>query len=162
MQQPKKLNIKVQKTIDAKWLEAHYPECNFDLYQHFDWDAGFDVKACIKSPTQIVPGERCIIPTGLLIEISEPNWEIQVRPRSGLAAKHGLMVVNSPGTIDYGYRDEIKVILLNAGKELIEIQTGSRIAQLCFREIPKIEMEYVDFISKDIDRGGGFGSSDNN
>lgn len=153
------LNIKIEKTELAKRLETEMVDLNFGLFQKHQWDAGYDVKACIDDTIIINPGQRVIIPTGLKIELLNDMYEIQVRPRSGLAAKNGIMVVNSPGTVDAGYRDEIMVILYNSGNQIFEVNPGDRIAQLCFREVPGVKIEYVDEISRENDRGGGFGSS---
>ena len=151
------LDIRIEKTQLALELEKQY-ELDFGLSQKHAWDAGYDVRACIAKPIILRPGERKIIPTGLKIELSSNMYEIQCRPRSGLAAKHGITIVNTPGTIDAGYKDEIMVILLNTGSESFGIAPGDRIAQLCFRAIPSVGIEYVTEISRDNDRGGGFGS----
>ena len=160
--EPKKkmsaLDIRIEKTTLAKELEKQY-NLDFGLSQKHEWDAGYDVKACIAKPIIIKPGERTIIPTGLKIELLSMQFEIQCRPRSGLAAKNGITIVNTPGTIDAGYRDEIMVILLNTGDKPFGISPGDRIAQLCFRAVPSVGIEYVETISRKNDRGGGFGSS---
>lgn len=153
------MKIKVEKTKLAKTLEQKL-NISWDLYQHYENDAGYDVRACIENPINIYRDERKIIPIGLHIEMLSPNYEIQVRPRSGLAAKNGITVLNTPGTIDFGYRDEIKVILINHDiLSEMEIMPGDRIAQICFREIPTVQIENVEKIDKTINRQGGFGSS---
>ena len=154
------LHIKIEKTELAKQLEKDL-NISWNLYQHYDYDAGYDVRACIEEPIYLEPNmERKIIPIGLHIELTNPNYEIQVRPRSGLAADHGISVLNTPGTIDYGYRDEIKVILVNLDLfNEFTVNPGDRIAQLCFRKIPTLWIESVDEIDKEINRKGGFGSS---
>lgn len=152
------LDIRIEKTELAKELEKQY-NLDFGLSQKHEWDAGYDVRACIPKPIIVRPGERVIIPTGLKIELTSMQFEIQVRPRSGLAAKNGITIVNTPGTIDAGYRDEIMVILLNTSEHPFAIKPGDRIAQLCFRAVPSVGIEYVDTISRENDRGGGFGSS---
>lgn len=152
------LEIAIEKTETAKLLQETL-KLDFDLSQKHEWDAGYDVKACISEPINILPNERVIIPTGLKIQLFSNLYEIQVRPRSGLAAKHGITIVNTPGTIDAGFRDEIQIILLNTGKETFSIAPGDRIAQLCFRSVPSVGINYVDKISRENDRGGGFGSS---
>lgn len=153
------LEIKVEKTEFAKMLEKS-SLYNFDLVQNHPWDAGYDVRACIERPVFLQPFNRIVVPTGLKIELTSHLYEIQCRPRSGLAAKNGIMVVNSPGTIDAGYRDEIMVILYNSDntKEFM-INPGDRVAQLCFRPVPSIDIKYVESISKENDRGGGLGST---
>lgn len=121
-------------------------------------DAGFDVRANIDSSINVSPSERVLIPTGLFFDIPE-GYEIQVRPRSGLAIKKGITVLNSPGTIDCYYKDEAGVILINHSKEEFTIEDGDRIAQFVISEIPLVELKEVDEISKENDRGGGFGHS---
>ena len=114
-----------------------------------DWDNN-----CI----YISPGGRCLIPTGLYFAVPE-GYEIQVRPRSGLALKKGLTVLNTPGTIDSGYRNEIGVILFNAGNEIVTVTEGDRIAQIVLNKVEKIEWDIVDKLPES-DRGlGGFGST---
>jgi dUTP pyrophosphatase len=153
------VEIKVEKTELAKTLEKS-GLFNFDLSQKHPWDAGYDVRACIPEAFDLYPGERRTVPIGLKIELTSNLYEIQARPRSGLAAKNGIMVVNSPGTIDAGYKDEIMIILYNSDEDRrFTVNPGDRIAQLCIRPIPSVEITYVDSISKDNDRGGGFGSS---
>lgn len=118
--------------------------------------AGVDVKANLEAPVAIKPMERVLIPTGIFVEIPF-GYEIQVRPRSGLTLKHGISVVNSPGTIDSDYRGEIKIILINLSSEIYKIEDGERIAQLVLAKHDWIEWEQVEVLS-DSDRGeGGFG-----
>ena len=152
------LSIRIEKTGMAKDLEKQYG-ISFDLMQKHQWDAGYDVRASIPRPAIIGPHQRLIVPTGLKIELLSPMYEIQCRPRSGLAAKNGITIVNTPGTIDAGYRDEIMVILLNTSNQDFPIKPGDRIAQLCFRALPNVKIDYVNEISRENDRGGGFGSS---
>ena len=120
--------------------------------------AGFDLVAAIESNEELSPGCSILIPCGFSLEMP-PNFEAQVRPRSGIALKNSVTVLNSPGTIDSDYRGEICVILINHGQNIFKIERGMRIAQLIFMELPKISIQEVDSI-KDSDRGsGGFGSS---
>jgi len=106
----------------------------------------------------IEPGEKEIIPTGIYIEIPV-GYEVQVRPRSGLAFKHGVTVLNSPGTIDADYRGEVKVLLINHGKEAFVVKSGERIAQMVSSKYQRVEWESVNRLS-DTERGsGGYGSS---
>lgn len=123
--------------------------------------AGMDLRADLSEPVVLQPLERKLIPTGLFIELP-PDCEAQVRPRSGLALKHGITVLNSPGTIDADYRGEIGVILVNLSQEPFEIQPGERIAQMVvsrFRQEELVEVESLDDLS-DTERGaGGFGHS---
>ena len=120
--------------------------------------AGADLCAHLSEPITIAPQERVLIPTGLFIELPE-HHEAQIRPRSGLALKHGITVLNSPGTIDADYRGEIKVLLINLGEERFTIQGGDRIAQIMIIPHPQIEFYEVEELS-DSERGeGGFGST---
>lgn len=122
--------------------------------------AGADVRANLPdgAPITLAAGQRALVPTGLRIEI--PNgYEVQVRPRSGLALKHGITLPNTPGTIDSDYRGPLGVILLNAGQESFEIAHGERIAQLVVAPVVQAAFEPVEVLS-DTDRGaGGFGST---
>ena len=120
--------------------------------------AGMDLRADIDEPITLGSLEKAMLPTGLHIELPD-GYEAQVRPRSGLAAKHGITVLNSPGTIDADYRGEIKVILVNLSKEPFVINRGERIAQMVIARYEKIEWEQVCELS-DSERGeGGFGST---
>jgi len=122
--------------------------------------AGVDLIAAVAagSPIVIAPGTRALVPTGIAIALPE-GFEAQVRPRSGLAAKHGLTVLNSPGTIDADYRGEIQVILINHGSESVEITRGMRIAQLVIATVTRAT--FVEAVSLDETRrgSGGFGST---
>ncbi|MCQ2265304.1 MAG: dUTP diphosphatase [Bacteroidales bacterium] len=120
--------------------------------------AGMDLRANLEESVILKPLERAIIPTGLFIELPVGH-EAQVRPRSGLAAKHGITVLNTPGTIDADYRGEIKVILINLSNEPVEIENGERIAQMVIAKHETVQWIEVDELS-DTERGaGGFGSS---
>jgi dUTP pyrophosphatase len=120
--------------------------------------SGMDVRACIKEEVNLAPGERVLIPTGLSVEIPL-GLEIQVRPRSGLAIKKGLTLVNTPGTIDADYRGEIKIILINLGKESFVIQDQERIAQLVVCPIVQPHIEVSEDLSITARGAGGFGST---
>lgn len=120
--------------------------------------AGMDVRAQIESPITIGPLERVAVPTGLYMEIPV-GCEVQVRPRSGLAVKHGITVLNSPGTIDADYRGELKVILVNLSNEPFTIESGERIAQLVLARHEVIEWEEVESLSDSARGAGGFGST---
>lgn len=118
--------------------------------------AGMDLRANLVESLLVDPMQRVLVPTGLYIELPE-GFEAQVRPRSGLAFKHGITVLNSPGTIDSDYRGEIKVILINLSDKTFEIQNGERIAQMIIGKYEKAEWAQVDKLS-DTQRGtGGFG-----
>lgn len=123
-------------------------------------DSGMDVKTTIKEPVCLGPLERKVFPTGLHVVIPE-GYEIQVRPRSGLAAKRGLTVLNTPGTIDSNYRGEIGVILVNLSNEAQVIEPGERIAQLVVAKVEEAKLIKVDTVQKNTtERGGnGYGSS---
>ncbi len=120
--------------------------------------AGLDLRANLNEPIALKPGERTLIKTGLYMELPD-GYEAQVRPRSGLAFKHGITVLNSPGTIDADYRGEIGVILINHGDSDFLIENGERVAQLVIAKYEQIEWSEVDSLSES-DRGtGGFGST---
>jgi len=120
--------------------------------------AGMDLRAFLAEPMVLQPLERALIPTGLFIEMPE-GYEAQVRPRSGLAIKNGITVLNSPGTIDADYRGEIKVILINLSSEPFTIQNGDRIAQMVIAKYEKISWKQVEQLSETNRGCGGFGSS---
>ena len=120
--------------------------------------AGLDLKASISEPVTLAPLGRALIPTGLYIELPQ-GTEAQIRPRSGLAAKSGITVLNAPGTIDADYRGEIKVILVNLSDKEFVVNPGERIAQMVMARYEKIEWEETDSL-EDTERGaGGFGST---
>ena len=144
------LKVKIQKTKLALELEKHY-DLSWDLKHQFPYDAGFDLRASIKETLILLPTGHTTVPTGLHVEFEDPNWEMQIRPRSGLAAKSGVTVLNAPGTVDYGYRKEVQVILYNCDVyENFVIKPGDRIAQACFREVPQVDFSYVSKISETI------------
>lgn len=118
--------------------------------------AGMDVRSCEEAV--IPPGERKLIHTGLRMEIPE-GMECQVRPRSGLAAKHGVTVLNAPGTVDSDYRGELMVLLINHGSEDLRIARGDRIAQLVFARVERMETAESDDLSETTRGSGGFGHS---
>lgn len=118
--------------------------------------AGMDLRADIAEPLMLKPLNRLLIPTGLYVEIPA-GYEAQVRPRSGLAFKHGVTVLNSPGTIDADYRGEIKVLLVNLSEEIFEIKPGDRIAQLIFSQHERVTWEPVELLSETQRGSGGYG-----
>lgn len=123
-----------------------------------DKSAGMDLKANITEPVTLAPLERAMIPTGLFMALPD-GTEAQVRPRSGLAAKFGISVLNSPGTIDADYRGEVKVILVNLSNESFVVNPGERIAQLVVARYEKVKWDEVEVLD-DTERGsGGFGST---
>ena len=120
--------------------------------------AGMDLRACLDSPIILEPLARVLVPTGLFISLPA-GFEAQVRPRSGLAAKHGVTVLNTPGTIDADYRGEIKVILVNLSHTPFEIKPGERIAQMVVARHERVEWEEVDTLDETERGAGGFGST---
>ena len=123
-----------------------------------DGSSGMDLMAFLESPVNLKPQESELIPTGISIAIPE-DTEIQIRPRSGLAAKSNISVLNTPGTIDSDYRGEIKIILFNHGKEDFVINNNDRIAQMILMPIIKAEFEEVENLPKTLRGSGGFGST---
>ena len=123
-----------------------------------DGSSGMDLMAFLESPVNLKPQESAIIPTGISIAIPE-DTEVQIRPRSGLAAKSNISVLNTPGTIDSDYRGEIKIILFNHGKEDFVINNNDRIAQMILMPIVKAEFEEVENLPKTLRGSGGFGST---
>ncbi len=118
--------------------------------------AGMDLRANLATPVVLKPLERCLLPTGLFIELP-PGYEAQVRPRSGLAAKKGITVLNTPGTIDADYRGEIKVILINLSAEDYEIVHGDRIAQMVVSQHERVDLQETDQLGETGRGTGGFG-----
>jgi len=120
------------------------------------YSAGVDLRAFISEPTILKPLERALIPTGLFLELPQ-GYEAQIRPRSGLAFKHGLTVLNTPGTIDADYRGEIRVILVNLSNENFVINDGERICQMVITEHAQVVWDEVDQIDETERGAGGFG-----
>jgi dUTP pyrophosphatase len=120
--------------------------------------SGMDLMAFIDEPIELKPGKSCLVPTGLSVAFSK-EYEIQIRPRSGLAAKNNITVLNTPGTIDSDYRGEIKIILFNHGKENFIINNNDRIAQMVLTPIVKMEIEEINELPETIRGKGGFGST---
>ena len=118
--------------------------------------SGFDLRARLEEPLVLVPGSRSLVPTGIALELP-PGHEGQVRPRSGLALKHGLTLLNTPGTIDSDYRGEIGVILINLGQEPVTIRRGDRIAQLVVHRLPRVEIVVRECLAETARGAGGFG-----
>jgi len=123
--------------------------------------SGCDAVACLKESLVVAPGKRVAVPTGLVVEIPK-GYEIQVRPRSGLAFRQGLTVVNAPGTIDSDFRGEVKILLVNLGTDPVTVNPGDRIAQLIIQQVHMIDWQEVSGLDglQDSTRGeGGFGST---
>ncbi|MBM7605682.1 dUTP pyrophosphatase [Metabacillus crassostreae] len=139
-----KLKVKLVNKDALLPLQANEGDAGFDLYSNEE--------------KVIMPGEAELISTGISIELPE-GTEAQVRPRSGLALKHSVTVLNSPGTIDEGYRGEIKVILINHGKNEFKVEKHVRIAQMVIAPVPTVELVQVEELSSSVRGEGGFGSS---
>ena len=120
--------------------------------------AGVDLEAAVDAPVTLKPGERQLIPTGLAIALPE-GYEAQVRPRSGLAFKNGVTVLNSPGTIDADYRGEVKVILANLGTEPFTVERGMRVAQMVVAQYTRVSFNLVEQLDETARGAGGFGST---
>lgn len=120
--------------------------------------AGMDLAAAIDAPITLAPGSRAMVPTGLAIALPA-GYEAQVRPRSGLAAKNGITVLNTPGTVDADYRGEVKVILINLGDDAFEIERGMRIAQMVIAPVTQASFAEVDALPETARGAGGFGST---
>jgi dUTP pyrophosphatase len=144
-----KIPLKVQKLVNFKGEIPAYQSA---------LASGLDVRAQLEKTITLKPGERALIPSGLAFEIPA-GYEIQARPRSGLAIKNGISLVNTPGTIDADYRGEVKIILINLGQEIFEIKDQDRVAQLVLAPVIQADLQIVESLSQ-TDRGaGGFGST---
>jgi dUTP pyrophosphatase len=146
----KPLSVSITQSPHAKGL-------NLPKYGT-EHSAGMDLEAAIDSPITLKPGERAMVPTGLAIALPA-GYEAQVRPRSGLAAKNGVTVLNTPGTIDADYRGEIKVILTNLGTEPFTVERGMRIAQMVIAAYNRVEWTAVETLDETARGTGGFGST---
>ncbi|ADD02441.1 deoxyuridine 5'-triphosphate nucleotidohydrolase Dut [Thermoanaerobacter italicus Ab9] len=140
--------LKIKKTDDAKDLPL-------PAYMS-EGAAGMDLYANVKEEVILQPGEIKLIPTGIQIELP-PNFEAQIRPRSGLALNYGITLLNTPGTIDYDYRGEIKLIVINLGKEVVKIKRGQRIAQMVINQIVRPTIVETEILSETKRDEGGFG-----
>ncbi len=138
-------------------IKKLFPEVQLPSYKT-SGASGMDLMAFIKTPVTVRPKTSLLIPTGLSIAFSE-DYEVQIRPRSGLAAKSNISVLNTPGTIDSDYRGEIKVIIYNHGNENFLINNGDRIAQMILTPVVKMELEEISDLPKTIRGEGGFGST---
>jgi dUTP pyrophosphatase len=123
-----------------------------------DGAAGLDLCAALKAPIAIAPGERALVPTGWAVAIP-PGFEGQVRPRSGLALRHGVTVLNAPGTVDADYRGEVKVLLVNHGQAPFAVARGDRIAQLVICPVAHADLREVDALDATARGAGGYGST---
>ena len=141
--------------LRVRRLRASEPALPLPAYQTAD-AAGMDLLADLSTPLRLEPGERALVPTGLAVEIPR-GYEGQVRPRSGLALRHGLTLLNAPGTIDADYRGEVGVILVNLGQQPVEIQRGERIAQLIIAPVARATWVEVESLADSPRAAGGFG-----
>lgn len=144
--------IRMLITRDENALDIELPEYKSD------GASGMDVRAAVSEPVTLNPGEIKLIPTGLRMAVAN-GYEVQVRPRSGLALKHGITVVNSPGTIDADYRGPVGIILANISNEPFEIKRGERIAQFVVQEVLKADIKVVTSLDETERGEGGFGST---
>jgi len=140
--------------IQVKFKKLH-PKAVIPSYMT-EHAAGMDLCTMIESPVVLAPGERALLPTGLAMEIP-PGFEGQVRPRSGLALKKGISLVNSPGTIDADYRGEIGIIIINHGVEPVEFLPGDRVAQLIIAPVTQATLVEADELNDSVRSSGGFG-----
>ena len=145
-----RVSVKVQRL-------AHGADLPLPAYETAQ-SAGMDLRAAIDEPLAMQPMERALVPTGIAIALPA-GYEAQVRPRSGLAVKHGITCLNTPGTIDADYRGEIKVILINLGSMPVHLARGDRIAQLVVAPVTQAAWEAVDMLDATARGSGGFGSS---
>lgn len=152
MVQVNTVSVKVVRTSLGEQLNIPLPEYQTPL------SAGADLAACLEAPISIPPGGTALIPTGLMIELPA-GYELQVRPRSGLALKKAITVLNSPGTIDADYRGEIGVILINHGKDVFLVNHGDRIAQMVIAAHAQAAWKEADRLSSTERGQGGFGST---
>ncbi|OGI20494.1 MAG: deoxyuridine 5'-triphosphate nucleotidohydrolase [Candidatus Melainabacteria bacterium RIFCSPHIGHO2_02_FULL_34_12] len=151
------LKEKTEKKLKVEFVKIH-PKAQLPTYAT-DGAAGMDLTNVLESPLTLKPHERAKVPTGLIMILPE-GYEGQVRPRSGLAAKHGITLTNCVGTVDSDYRGEMCCLMINLGNEPYTIQPGERIAQLVIAPVIQAETELVDKIPEETKRGtGGFGST---
>ncbi len=146
--------VRMMITVKIKRL-PHNPDLPLPqkMSEH---SSGFDLMAALDGPLNVPPGDTILIPTGIAVSIPA-GYEGQVRPRSGLAIKHGLTILNAPGTIDADYRGEIKVILINLGREPITLKRGDRIAQLIIAPVPSVTFQESSDLDSTSRADGGFG-----
>jgi len=144
------MNIQFKKLPHAKDLPLPSYESRYA--------AGMDIRAALDEPVELSPGQRKLIPTGLQMAMPE-GYEAQIRPRSGLAYRNGITMLNTPGTIDADYRGEVKVLAVNLGDEPFVIQHGDRVAQMVIAPVTQAEIQEVDDLSETERADGGFGST---
>ena len=149
-------DVKVEEslTVQIKTLD-HFEGLSVPKYMT-EGASGIDLLAACREPVVLQPGERVLVPTGIIISLPQ-DTEAQIRPRSGLAIKHGITLLNTPGTIDSDYRGEIQVIVINHGKEAFTVTRGMRIAQMVFATVVKAKLEEADNLDGTCRGAGGFG-----
>lgn len=145
-----KVEVRFQKLPHMKNLPLPAPESELS--------AGMDLRAALEDPLTLQPGERALIPTGFAMALP-PGYEAQIRPRSGLALRNGITMLNSPGTIDADYRGEVKVIAVNHGEEPWTVSHGDRMAQMVISAVPNLAVREVDSLDETERGAGGFGST---
>ncbi len=148
MSEPRRLKVSIRRLPEA--LDLPLPE------RATAHASGFDLRACVFGPLVVPVGARALIPTGVAIAVPS-GYEAQLRPRSGLALKSGVTLLNSPGTIDADYRGEVRVILVNHGTVPVTIARGDRIAQMVIQTVPDVDLEPVDELPETERGAGGFG-----
>ena len=148
MTEPAPIVVRIQRL-------PHAEELPLPAYETAD-ASGMDVRAAVTEPLTLAPGAVALVPTGLVLEVPAGH-EIQVRPRSGLAAKHGVTVANSPGTVDADYRGEVRVILQNLGAQPFVVERGMRIAQFVLQRVPRVEWAEAAELTATPRGAGGFG-----
>ena len=150
MGDPKRISISIDVAVEPHGADLPLPQYETDLA------AGMDLRAALDAPVTLLPGERKLVPTGLRIALPS-GYEAQVRPRSGLALRHGVTLVNTPGTTDADYRGEIKVLLINHGEEPVTLGRGDRIAQMVIAPVTRAAWRSVGRLDETSRGPGGFG-----
>jgi dUTP pyrophosphatase len=153
-----RMNAVAPELIDVRVVNKSHHSLPSYSTEH---SAGMDLRANLDAPLTLMPGQRVLVPTGLFLELPE-GTEAQVRPRSGLAFKHGVTVLNAPGTIDADYRGEVGVLLINHGLEPFEVKDGERIAQLVVARYERVQLIGTDDIRTTERGAGGFGHTGTN
>jgi dUTP pyrophosphatase len=143
--------------VRVRRTSSRQPELPLPAYQTTG-SAGADLRADLETPLMLEPGQRALVPTGFAVEIPD-GFEGQVRPRSGLAVKHGIAIPNAPGTIDSDYRGELQVLLVNLGQAALTLQRGDRIAQLIIAPVVRAEFVLASELGDTARGAGGFGST---
>ncbi|MBN1959839.1 MAG: dUTP diphosphatase [Deltaproteobacteria bacterium] len=147
-----------ENTIAILPLHPRFDELALGPRRMSEHAAGYDIAAALDEPVTLAPGDRALIPCGFAMALP-PDYEAQVRPRSGLAIKHGITLLNSPGTIDADYRGEVRVIVINHGSEPFVISGGERVAQIVIAKVNTLNVKTVNKLPESIRGGDGFGST---